>query len=45
MKVICADNVLADNFASIRILEKIGMKEMSRNENGIYFEMMKSVSR
>lgn len=42
VKVICADGVLINNFGSIRILEKVGMKEIRRNENGIYFEMMKN---
>lgn len=40
VKIICAENVLTDNFGSIRILEKVGMKEIRRNENGIYFEMI-----
>ena len=42
VKIICADGVLVDNFGSIRILEKVGMKEIRRDEEGIYFEMIKN---
>ncbi|QUH26521.1 GNAT family N-acetyltransferase [Serpentinicella alkaliphila] len=40
VKKICASGVLVDNYASIRILNKVGMEEISRDENGIYFEMI-----
>ena len=40
VKTICASGVLVDNYASIRILNKVGMKEICRDENGIYFEMV-----
>lgn len=42
VKKICATGVLVDNFASISVLNKVGMKEILRNENGIDFEMVKN---
>jgi [ribosomal protein S5]-alanine N-acetyltransferase len=42
VKIICARGVLVDNFASISVLNKVGMKEMRRDENGIYFEIVKN---
>ena len=44
VRVIKAD-CLISNIPSIRILEKVGMKEINRDENLIYWECIKPVNR
>ncbi|MCM1989034.1 GNAT family N-acetyltransferase [Oceanirhabdus seepicola] len=44
VRVIKAD-CLINNIPSIRILEKVGMKEINRDENLIYWECIKTVNR